>query len=97
MNFLFSPVVSALIAAGVRLSQVDGKPGLSADDFRLAIAQARNLATTSLPADVKADRLAEWIRAGFSHQITNHPGWDWVPLALGWLAVVVGRRLKLIA
>ena len=97
MKFLLSPIVSALIAAGVRLSQVDGKPGLSADDFRMAVAQARNLATTSLPPEVKAVRLAQWIRAAFFEKITNHPAWDWVPLALGWLAVVVGRRLKLIA
>lgn len=92
----FSPVVSFLTGAVVKLSKVDGKAGLSPDDFRIVVAKAKELASDTTNKAVKAQQLAAYIRRAFGVHLPNAENWGWVPDVIGWAAVQIAKRLKLI-
>jgi hypothetical protein len=90
MNSFFSPIASAFKFAALKLSMVDGKPGLTADDFMEIVQWTINLRSHTAKDGEKATMIADAIIAAFGSQL---PVWPWVPYALGWVAHYVAKRL----
>lgn len=93
---LFSPVAAAFRAAALRLSMADGVPGLTLSDFQRVMERAAVLAKDNTDKAYKAQALAAWIRAIYGAKLPPADKWGWIPGALGWAAVLVGRRLGVI-
>jgi outer membrane biogenesis lipoprotein LolB len=96
LNPFFSPIAAAIRLAALRLSMADGKPGLSEGDFAVLISRAAALAKDNTDKSYKAQALAAYIRNAFGGKLPAADRWSWVPGALGWAAVLVGRRLGLL-
>ena len=96
-SFSFTPVVSAIRAAALRLSMADGVPGLTVADFEAVVQRAALLSQDKTNKSYKAQALAAWIRQVFGAKLPASDKWDWVPGALGWAAVIVGRRLGVVS
>jgi hypothetical protein len=94
ISSLFSPVAAAFRAAVLALSKVDGKPGLSVEDFTLALTWVRGINN----ADGKSNaQKAEWVAQNIINVFgTKLPSWPWIPYAIAWATHQVARRIKLI-
>lgn len=88
---LFSPIAGAFRAAVLALSKVDGKPGLSSDDFSKVIEWTVNLRKSTASNADKAIMIAEQIVTTFGVKL---PNWSWLPAAIGWIAHIVAKRIK---
>jgi len=95
-NSFFSPIAAAIRAAALRLSMADGVPGLTLSDFEAVMNRAAVLSKDNTDKAYKAQALAAWIRTIFGGKLPPADKWGWVPGALGWAAVMVGRRLGMI-
>lgn len=95
-NSFFSPIAAAIRAAALRLSMADGVPGLTLSDFQAVMNRAAVLAKADTDKAHKAQALTAWIRTIFGSKLPPSDKWGWVPGALGWAAVIVGRRLGVI-
>ncbi len=94
INALFSPIASAFRAAVLALSKVDGKPGLSVEDFTLALSWVKGINNASGKSNAeKAEWVAQNIITTFGSKL---PSWPWIPYAISWATHQVARRLKLI-
>ena len=89
-NSFFAPIAAAFRAAALRLSMVDGKPGLSVDDFSKVIDWTINLRSGKDTNATKATIIADAIVVTFGHKL---PVWPWIPYAIGWAAHYVAKRL----
>lgn len=91
LNAFFSPIAAAFRGAVLALSRVDGKPGLSADDFMQVVGWTINLRDSSESDGAKATMIADEILQAFGVKL---PNWPWIPYAIGWVAHYVAKRLK---
>jgi hypothetical protein len=91
LNAFFSPVAAAFRGAVLALSKVDGKPGLSADDFMQVVKWTINLRTSEESDGAKATLIADAILQAFANKL---PNWPWIPYAIGWVGHYVAKRLK---
>lgn len=93
-NSFFSPIAAAFRAAVLALSKVDGKPGLSMEDFTQTLAWVHgiNHAEGKNNAE-KAEWVAQKIINAFGAKL---PSWPWIPYAIAWATHQVARRIKLI-
>lgn len=92
----FNPIAGAFRAAVLKLSSVDGQPGLTMADFTFVLNKVKDLNVTTLTNDMRAKMLAEWIRTTFGNQLPQAAKWSWVPSVIGWVAVQVAKRVGLI-
>jgi hypothetical protein len=90
MNSFYNPICSAFKFAALKLSMVDGKPGLTAADFMEVVQWTVNLRTNGGSNAEKATLIADAIIAAFGSKL---PNWPWIPYALGWAAHYVAKRL----
>lgn len=93
----FSPIVSALQVALLRLSMVDGAPGLSLDDLAEVLVWVKTLSGTSMSNAAKAASAAEWIGKEFGGKLPDAAQWPWLRGALGWVAYLIAVRLKIVS
>ena len=91
LNSFFSPIAAAFRAAALRLSMVDGSPGLSAADFMKMVEWSITLRTSTVADGEKATLIADAILSAFGAKL---PAWPWIPYALGWAAHYVAKRLS---
>jgi len=90
MNAFFSPIASAFKFAALKLSMVDGKPGITSEDFMRIVQWSVNLRTNGGSNEEKATLIANAILASFGVRL---PNWPWIPYAIGWVAHYVSKRL----
>ncbi len=92
LSKITSPVVSFLQAAIQRLSMQDNKPGLSPGDIEALVLKASDFSKEGTSKAVKAQQLAQVIRNRYSNLLPGNANWHWVPEAIGWAVVLIGKR-----
>lgn len=86
---LTSPICNFLEWGFFQLSKVDGKPGLSADDFLKIVGKCIEWshAGAAITGSAKANAVAGWIEKAFSGRVAG-----WVIHTLVWIAYQWGKR-----
>ena len=93
LTILFSPICSFLQAAFVKLSQVDGKPGLSLDDFKqcveyvLAARDRYKSVHNEKAGSLKNHWVSQWLLDEFEDNIS-----PWIANTLVWIAYAFAKR-----
>lgn len=91
ISSFFSPIASAFRSAVLALSKVDGKEGLTAEDFDLILKKVVSIDNAvGMDNSSKATWVSDLIISMFGNKL---PKWPWIPFAISWAAHQVAKRL----
>ena len=88
---ILQPIVSAVRSAALKLSMVDGKPGLTKDDFMKIVEWTASIDSASKTGAQKATEVTDAVIEAFGLKLSDK--WAWVPYVLTWAAHFVAKRL----
>ncbi len=93
LSSIFSPIAAFLKSSFLRLSALDGKPGLSESDFEMVLLWVRSAATASNSTNQgKASMVSNLMTDRFGDKVPS-----WLIEVLVWLAYSYAKRKGIVA
>lgn len=88
ISSIFSPIAAFLKSSFLRLSALDGKPGLSTEDFEIVLLWVRSASSASnLNNQARAKVVKDLVTDRFGDKVPS-----WIVEVLVWLAYSYAKR-----